>query len=260
MKFLFFLISFLSLSTCFSATVKPSATTPLPPDSLNCDTLWLKSGGIKIVKIISDNGYYIKFTECPPNEIVSQIPKSSTKLSPRDSVLAAKRATMCDTIYLKGGEVVTGHMKYYNNRKVVYTGCCLECETEKILKRKDVDSIVYVDGRRLWTKKPGETNISNNPNNNINNTTSTQPEEKEYTPEEKEKAKKNAKLFGYLGLIGGGAIAVTGALLLILVATTNPVVFGVIFFAGVIFGLIMAMLYVRNRKKAGIQKKKRNRK
>lgn len=235
--------------------------TPLPPDTLNCDTLWLKSGGIKLVKIISDNGYYIKFTECPPNEIVSQIPKSSTKLSPRDSVLAAKRATMCDTIYLKGGEVVTGHMKFYNSRKVVYTGCCLKCETKKILKRKDVDSIVYVDGRRLWTKKPGITpNVSNENSNNGNTTIVEQPDEKEYTPEEKEDAKKKAKLFGYLGLIGGGAIALTGALLLILVTTANPVVFGAIFFAGIIFGLFMAMLYVRNRKKAGIQRKKRNRK
>ena len=233
--------------------------TPLPPDSLGCDTLWLKSGKIMLVTIISQNNSEIKFSDCPPTEIVSTIPRSATKLSPRDSALAAQRASMCDTIYLKSGEVIAGHMKFYNSRKVVYTGCCENCTSEKSIKRNDVDSIVYVDGRIVGSK---------NPNNNTTNNQSTnpvieknEPPEEKYTPEEKEEAKKKSKIFGIIGLAAGLPIAITGVLLLVFVATTNPIGFGLIFFGGIILGLAMAMLYVKNRKKAGLKReKKRNKK
>ncbi|MBD3637880.1 MAG: hypothetical protein HUJ25_11040 [Crocinitomicaceae bacterium] len=241
------------LFTCSAiASYGTSPGTPLPPDSLNCDTLWLKSGAIKLVTIISDNGSEIKFSECPPNEIVSTIPKSATKLSPRDSILALRRATLCDTIYLKGGEIETGHVKYYNGRKVVYTGCCSNCSVEKTLKRKAVDSIHYADGRTMGTGQTSDQISSNNTNTVEQNN----PPEEEYTPEEKEKAKKRMKLFGILGL-SSISVVLTGALLLILVATSNPVLFGLIFFFGVIAGLVFAMLYVRNKKKAGLGRNKK---
>lgn len=229
--------------------------TPVPPDSLSCDTLWLKSGKMMLVTILSDDGKEIKFSDCPPTEIVSTIPKSSTKLSRRDSILAAQRATMCDTIYLKSGEVLAGHMKYYNSRKVVYTGCCENCITEFQLKRGDVDSIIYVDGKSVGTGTPSDPKDLNN-----NKVEKVVTPEKEHTPEEQEEARKKSKLFGILGLAAALPITITGVVLfVILAAASNPLIFGLIFFLGAVFGLICALQYVRNRRKAGLSKeKKRN--
>lgn len=242
------------LAICFqSFGFKPG--TPVPPDSLkpSCDTLWLKSGKTMLVTIISDKGSEIKFTDCPPSEIVSTIPKSSTKLSPRDSILAAKRAKMCDTIYVKGGEIIAGHMKFYNSRKVVYTGCCAECITEKELKRKDVDSIVYVDGRVVTSS----TVTQSNPENlQIEPQQSKPVEEDIYSPQEKEEFKRKMKIFGIIGLCLLG-VAVTAAILVIAITSLPPIAFGVVFFVSIVAGMFMAMGYIRNKKKAGLAKKKK---
>jgi hypothetical protein len=252
--FYIFLLFFGNHALAFETTIPSS-----PPDSLDqsCDTLWLKSGKIMLVSIISENGSEVKFTSCPPNDIVSTIPKSSTKLSPRDSSRTAKLATLCDTIYLKGGEIITGHMKYYTSRKVVYTGCCQECITEKLLKRKDVDSILYANGRRVGSVNNNEPKTEIVPD--IENNTKTEIVEPESTPREKESARKRMKLYGILGLSSLG-VAVTAAILLFAIVTVDPIIFGLIFFAAIIAGLGFAMGYVRKKRKAGLQKKKGSRK
>ena len=213
-----------------------------------------------LVTIISQNGSEIKFSDCPPNDIVSTIPKSSTKLSPRDSALAAQRESLCDTIYVKGGEVILGHMKYYTSRKVVYTGCCKECTTEKLLKRKDVDSILYANGRRVGAIYENHSSSDpNNDNNNVSIENKPNTNEPAISPEEKEKAKKRMKLYQILGWSSLG-LAITAVVFVSIVSITYSLVLGLIFFGFIIAALGFAMGFVRKRKQAGLEKEKKSKK
>ncbi|UKN02565.1 hypothetical protein K6119_03420 [Paracrocinitomix mangrovi] len=232
------------LGSLASAMAYNPGTPVTPPDTLKCDTLWLKAGGYKICTILADDGNEIKFSDCPQNAIVSTIPKSATKLSPADSALAAQKASECDTIYLKGGEIEMGHVKYFNSRKIVYTGCCQNCTTEKSLKRKSVDSIHYADGRRL-AKGVYPTPVSNN--TTITPSTTDAPK-KLYSEQEKVAFTKRKKIFKILALSSAGG-ALVAALLLALVSTLNPFLLGFTFFGLIIAVLVFSMLFVKNKRK-----------
>lgn len=224
-------------------------TPATPPDSLqaDCDTLWLKSGKILVCKILSNNGVEVKFTDCPPSEIVSTIAKSATKLSPRDSIRKANNPLECDRIYLQGGEIIEGQVKYETKRKLVYLGCCDECVVEKSVMMNTVDSIFYVHGT------PG-----------VNNGTALPQEKVEkppvvYSNKDQEVFKKKKKLYGLLAA-GAGVIAGTG-LVLLLVATSVTVgiatLFGVGFFVFTIVALALLGGHIRNKRKLDGGKKKK---
>lgn len=201
--------------------------TPItPPDTLNsCDTLWLKSGKIMVCTILSDDGKEIKFTDCPPSDIISTIPKQATKLSPSDSIRKANLVLACDTIYLKDGEVVTGWVKYVTKRKVVYVGCCEECKTEKIIKMEAVSSVSRSGGQQtqptVQTKPTTPTVV--------------------YSEDEKRDFGKKKKLFGILALTAGGLATSSILIMALFTAATFSVtmLLGVLAFVFVIVGLAM---------------------
>lgn len=222
---------------------------PIPPDTTvsNCDTLWLKSGKILVCSIISDNGVEVKFTDCPPSEIVSTIAKSATKLSPRDSIRKANNPLECDKIYLTGGEIIEGQVKYETKRKLVYLGCCDECIVEKSVMMNTVDSIFYVNG------KPG-----------INNGTALPQEKIEkppvvYSGSDQDIFRKKKKMFAILAAVAG-FIAASG-LVLLLAATTATIgfstLFGIGFFVFTIVALAFLGGHIRNKRKLDGGKKKK---
>ena len=223
-----------------------------PPDSLqaDCDTLWLKSGKILLCEIISDNGVEVKFTDCPPSEIVSTIAKSATKLSPRDSIRKANNPLECDKIYLRGGEIIEEQVKYETKRKLVYLGCCDECVVEKSVMMNTVDSIFYVNGT------PGVNNGTALPQPKIEKPPVV------YTGGEQDVFRKKQKTYAILATVFG-SLAAVGVILL--VAATGATIgfstlFGVGFFVFTIVALVFLAGHIRNKRKLDGGKKKKDKK
>ena len=218
--------------------VRPTVVNPIPPDSLlekGCDTLWLKSGKIVECTILSDDGTEIKFTDCPPSEIVSTIAKSSTKLSPADSIWQVNHPVQCDTIFLKGGEKMIGQVQYKSKRKLVYKGCCKECTVQKTVLLKTVDSVHYVNG------KP------KGPNVQVPTTEKEDVPTIHYSETEKAEFTKKKKLFRLLAIIAAG-LAVA-AITIFMAVPSASVAFGALFFVFIVVAIGFAIGYTKNNSK-----------
>jgi hypothetical protein len=218
--------------------IQPTVVNPLPPDSLlakGCDTLWLKSGKILECTILSDDGKEIKFTDCPPSEIVSTIAKSSTKLSPADSAWQANHPVQCDTIFLKGGEKMLGQVQYETKRKLVYKGCCKECTVQKTVMMKTVDSVRYVKG------KP------KGPNVQVPTTEKEEVPTVHYSETEKAEFTKKKKLYKILAFIAVG-LAIASITIFMAIPTAH-VAFGALFFALMVVAIGFAIGFTKNKNK-----------
>jgi len=225
-------------SEVVKTAVQPTVVNPLPPDSLlekGCDTLWLKSGKILECTILSDDGTEIKFTDCPPSEIVSTIAKTSTKLSPADSLWQVNHPVQCDTIFLKGGEKMLGQVQYQTKRKLVYKGCCKECTVQKTVMLKTVDSVRYING------KP------KGPNVQVPTTEKKEVPTVHYTETERAEFTKKKRLFKILAFIAAG-LAVA-AITIFMAVSTASVAFGALFFVFIVVAIGFAIGYTKNNSK-----------